>query len=271
MLEGQNLTNYIDSILSIHSRYDLDSVLVLEDMEYYQDNFEEYVEFYTSFYDAFHQMNPNVKIYGPNIDVEWPLSSEHEQMLLDFVEQVNFDALAFRADLSAEDWAELITYVKNEIWSGSLVITIKGSPTDPGPIHEALSTSDIALWPASQQADFSYASSGFEYWEFEGSITLNTLVPNFSMRLEVMTNPLRGMERQIEIFDDDDTLVLQSTLPQLGTATVLGSLGVEGERTTYNYRISGLPASTGAGILKVSFFADNIISRSAEGSITIVG
>lgn len=267
---------YIQHILSIHSNYELDSILVWEDMEGIgYANFDRYMDFYNEFYDQFHAFNPTVKLYGPNIDVEWvgSLDPDHEQMLLDFMEQAHgFDALAFRADLSESDWADLITYVKTEIWDGPLVVTIKGSPSDPAPIHEALSPLDIALWPASVQDGFSYESVG-SYWKFEGTLTLNTVTTNFRVRTDIMTNPLRGLDRSIQIWTGslDGDLVYDQTLPSVNNTVVLGSLGVEDTPTTYYYRISGMPASTGAGILKVSFLADNLTTKSVQGSLTVVG
>jgi hypothetical protein len=266
---------YLEYILSMQAAYEFDSILVWEDMEGigYSD-FNRYIAFYNAFYDQFRPMYPNVKLYGPNIDVTWTdsLDSDHEQMLLDFMDQANgFDGLSFRSDLSASDWADLITYVKENIWDGALAVTLKGTPSDPAPIHSALASTDVVFWPASQQEGFTYESVG-SYWKLEGQLTLNNQATNFRIRTDILTNPLRGLNRTIQIFEDslDGDVVYSQQLPNVNTTLMLGSLGVADETHTYYYRISGMPAATGAGVLKVTFLADNIVAKSVQDTITVV-
>lgn len=269
-------TAYIDAIAQIHALYGLDRILVWEDMEDIgYDDFARYIDFYNEVWDQFGASNPSVELYGPNIVVDWDgtLDSDHEQMLLDFIDQANgFHGLAFCADIADEDWNDLIAYVKSDIWAGPLCVTMKGTPTDPQPLHSALGSSDIALWPSNLQDDFTLPTSS-RYWKFEGTITVNDQASNFAVRTDILAVPLRGTDRRIQIFSGslDGTLVYDAQLPAQGAVHTFGSLGNTDAITTYYYRISGLPAATGGATLKVTFIADNITTTSVQGSVTIVG
>lgn len=266
---------YIDYLQSMQGSYDFEGILVWENMEgigFY--DFARYINFYNDFYNEFHSSNPTVKIFGPNIDIDLvsgSLNPDHEEILVGFMDQANgFDGLAIRAELSAEDWEVVIPYIKENLWDGPLAVTLLGSPSDPNIIHSLLSTNDIAFWPASTQNAFTFPSSG-KRWTFEGSITLNREVPNLSVRVDILGNPLKGSDRSIAIYDGPGDPIAGGELPNAGGVINLGYMGVDNETHSYTYRISGLPASPGAGALKITFFADNIISKSVQGSITVVG
>jgi PKD repeat protein len=276
-----DIETYVQEIEFMHSAYNFDKILVWQDMAEIP-NFASYIAFYNDFYDSFKVRSPQVGIYGPNItvsatfgaDSDGPtatISISDEQFLIDFIDQASgLDGLAIAANVSDANWPTLVRSIRT-IYNGPLLLRVLGTPTDPNPLHNALTNQDIVLWPSTRASTFANnppATAGV--WEFEGSFTTNSAVSNLSVRTNTLTNPLRGGDVSIEFYSGS-TMVLSGTLAAPGSTVALGPIGVANTTTTYTYRISGRTGSPGSGVLNATISADSLASTTVSGSVMVVG
>lgn len=269
---GDNLDTYIANLEAMHSAYQFDKILVWQDLQ--DTNFANYIDFFNDFYAGF-APSGSVGIYGPNTTVTFTggeIEAGAATILTDFIAQADtFDGLAFAIEVggsfSDADFPDLITYIRETInYSGNLVVRVKGTPTDPQPLYDSLGENDVVLWPSDRVAEYTANQpSGSNYWTFSGTLDINDLATNLTLRVNTLSNPLRGGDATITI--EGDTF----TLPTPGNLINLGTYGIADTPSTLTYSISGRTNATGTGILNATFSADTLISVIISGSTAVVG
>jgi hypothetical protein len=237
--------------------------------------------------ELFNEIQQNVsgpyRLYGPNIDISARdedydvtyntvlMDSRYVTYLQDFINSINSatptfnpSGLVFSGDFSAEDWQNVISYIRNTLlFNGEIIV----SNIDPNPSYDSnlsykqKSQSVInELGPADKvflTEDYIFTGS-FENltaeWAFIGSLKLISQANNVIFNIVNYSESIL-QDGYIEIISEDTATpyTYSSDFPISGSLIKLGNL----EAGTYSVKIFGTVGEDGEASMNLKFEFDN--------------
>ena len=236
------------------------------------------------------QIMKDTLIFGPNIEMKddniygdnyngFDCDYRIIQFIESWIDDTNFmnpDGMCVSGQYTDEEWASVITYMKNFHDRNMLIFpkSFFGIGTFFSKTDSSLESNDRAFWPADAYFKINTASIPIQItdgWEFNGTISLQTEITGFKFLVNNISSPLLGSVPNIVIKDSDtETVVYSGSLPKSGNYFKIDSIGVVDENKFYDFSITGLAGSSGNGILSCVISGDNLDAMSTYGTILVL-
>ena len=243
----------------------------------------DYLDFYNVVYDAVKTWNDSILVYGLGVDVTDTTSINYfiDNAVSSGATPYNrYDGIALHGDYTDVNWANHIEAAKEIIStiivSGEesividipIIVSLDGATeSSPDLLFDSLDKDDIVFWP-SNEAFISPESVNAGQWILNGTLELHTAVQDCRLTTDTLTSPL-GITNHIEIYDGVN-LIFNSPIAAVQEYISIPNIGALNVTKNYTFKVKGIAASTGNGVIKLTLSGDNIDKTSISDTLIVV-
>ena len=222
----------------------------------------DYVNFYNIVYAAIKAWNDEILVYGPSCDIADTTSLNY------FIANADgYDGIALHGNYTDSSWGTRLATI-DPITTAPLIISLDGGTAgSPNILFNSVDSGSIIFWP-SNQAFISPESVNAGQWILNGTIQLYAKVQDCRLTTDTLTSPL-GINNHIEIYDGVN-LIFNSPIAAAQEYISIPNIGVNNVTKNYTFKVKGITASTGNGVIKLSLSGDNIDKTSISDTLIVV-